>query len=574
METTTKNEHFSEMPTPRAPVETETESNAETRSPQDYEQEDGPTLPMSRHALPVHVAIRNQSIDSSLPSEDSVAEVPTIVMQDGSRPLSALIKEARSEDNSPSESDSEERHIYESANSSSDLQLPEKNIRRQNSDIAKRRRGFVEPLHLDDNDEFDSDEEFMAELQTATLQEAKPVTVARSPVAHYFPRRPSNNSAISDLDVNSVRTVTMGDRAPTTPRDYSDSHGRLSPDPNTDSPDHGRSISTVSTEKSDPMASFKRNVSGGISRRIQALADRTSHENSMNGTSSSSRPISPEASTNDYSVTDPRQQARSPPPPNSRTSSFRAMSRHSSRISAYQSLLGGPAPQQPDNNTVWNVEHDNQGGVESVSVTARIVRPTAVESSVPSKEMEAELQRSQLVVSSHKRGAQSKSSVPLLERIDTNSKPDESLGPTTTSPTVVRGSVDGARQLHSASKFGRHKPSSPTADDFPVPPPSFKLQATQPTPANEDSAAPKESTRTSRFFKRMSNIGPKRRSTVAQSIASSGSPASERGSTITNNVPGSKDKSDLPPALTVGDLNIQFPDSLVSETYYVSKLRF
>jgi hypothetical protein len=431
----------------------------------------------------------------------------------------------------------------------------------------------VEPLHIDGDEEFDSDEEFLVELQTATLQEAKPVTVARSPVAHYFPRRPSNNSAVSDLDVNSVRTVTMCDRASTTPLDYTDSLGRLSPDPNTDSPDHGRSISTVSTEKGDPLASFKRNVSNGISRRIQALAERSSQENSLNGIPSSSRPTSPEASTDVYSVKDPRQHTRSPPLPNSRTSSFRAMSRHSSRISAYQSVLGGTAPQQPDSNTVWNVENDSQGGVESVSVTARIVRPTPVENPTLSKEVECDLQPSQLVVSSHKRGAQSKSNVTLLQKIDTNPSPDYSTGPKTMSPTLVRGSVDGARPLHSASKFGRHKPSSPTADDFPVPPPSVKPQATQPAPANEDSAAPKESTRTSRFFKRMSTIGNKRRSTVAQSIASSGSPASERGSVITNNLPGSKDRSDLPPALTVGDLNIQFPDSLVSETWYVSKLK-
>jgi hypothetical protein len=232
--------------------------------------------------------------------------------------------------------------------------------------------------------------------------------------------------------------------------------------------------------------------------------------------------------------------------------------------------MASTAPQQPENNTVWNVENGSSEGLGSVSVTARIVRPTAVESVDSKADMDAELQPSQLVVSSHKRGAPSQSSVRQLSKIDTNQQPVDSVARSGMSPTLVRESVDGTRTLHSASRFGRHKPSSPTADDFPVPPPSNKPMTIQPAPApmpaNDESVAPKEATRTSRFFKRMSNIGNKRRSTVAQSVGSSASPASERGSVMGNNtsLPSSKDKPEPPPALTVGDLNIQFPDSLVS----------
>lgn len=535
---------------------------------EDDGQAHGPTLPTSRHALPMEDTPRNQSIDSRA-SEDDSANVPTIIMGDGSRPLSALIREARSEDSSDSESEPEEKTFYESANSSSDLGPPQQELHKKSSDLVRRRRGYIEPIHVDGDIEFDSDEEFMDELQSATVQQAKPITVARSPVAHYFPRRPSNNSALSDLDVNSIRTVTVGERGSILPNDYTDSQGRLSPDAGADSPGPDRSISTVSTERYEPMASFKRNVSNGISRRIQALAETASQERIS---PSSSRPTSLEVVMNGVSNKDARSTTRSPPPVDSRTSSFRAMSRHSSRISAYQSLMGGASPPATEtNNTVWNVENDEQGGVGSVSVTARIVRPTTNESVSPKSDEDAELQPSQLVVSSHKRAAPSQSSARYLQRIDTEQKLDESSASRNVSPVVVRGSVDTTRLSQPTSKFSRISEISPTVEDFPVPPPSSKPpvgRATHaPAQSIDESAVHKEGTKTSRFFKRMSNInlGNKRRSTITQSVASSASPASERGSVVPNNLPGSKDKSDLPPARTVGDLNIQFPDSLVSQ---------
>ena len=563
-QTATNDDEFGEISTPRA------QKPESAPDPMPSEHEQSPALPVSRHALAVDNATRSRSIDEPRPSEDATT-VPTIVMEDGSRPLSALIKEARGEDSTASESESEEKSTHESVDSSQELEIPEKSIRRQPSDIAKRRRGFVEPLHLDDEIELTSDDELMDELQSATLQEAKPITVARSPVAHYFPRRPSGNSAVSDLDVHSVRTITVGDRASTMALDYTDSHGRLSPALSNDSPGHTRSMSTPLSDMSDSMSSMRRNVSSGISKRIQALTEKSSQESSLNGSPSSSRPTSPETSRTALSVQDQRQQTRSPPP-NSRTGSFRAMSRHSSRISAYQSIMGNTTPPQHENNTVWNVDNDNDGGVGSVSVTARIVRPTAIESVDSTPDMDGELQPSQLVVSSHKREAPSQSSVRQLTKIDTNQQPVDSVARSGMSPTQVRESVDGTRTLHSASRFGRHKPSSPTADDFPTPPPSNKTTTIQPSPApvpvhaNDESVAHKEATRTSRFFKRMSNIGNKRRSTIAQSVASSASPASERGSVLGHNtsLPSSKDRAEPPPALTVGDLNIQFPDSLVS----------
>ena len=549
------------------------EPDLEPRSTQDMpEDEDCTEFPTPLNASDNDSWAFNQTSDQRSPVSpivEDAASVPKIVMADGSRPISANLKQSKSEESSPVGSDTEPKSADQSNNGV--LDAPEKHVRRQNSDIAKRRRGFVEPLHIDPDD-FDSDDEFMEELQTATLQEAKPITVARSPVAHYFPRRPSNNSAVSDISGNSTRDINVENRSSTMPLDFADMQERLTPDPSFDPRRHSRSASTPPTESNDPMSAMKRNVSNGISKRVQALAERSSLENSMYG--APGRPLTPETAPNGYAPQDRRESRRSPPP-TSRTSSFRAMSRHSSRMSSYQSQAAMNGVPRPESTAVWNVQRDASSNVDSVSVTARIVRPSAPERVESTPEQDEELQPSQLIVN-HRRGTPSQTTVPHLHRIDTNPEPEvDKTGGTASrgnSPTMVRGgSVEGYRTLHSANKPSRQvgslSPIGPTAEDFP-PPPTSRIQTSHPPPYNDENSAPKEGTRTSRFFKRMSNIGGnKRRSVGPQSIGSSGSPASERGSLTANNasLPGSKDKPELPPALTVGDLNIQFPDSLVSQ---------
>ncbi|KAK3721592.1 hypothetical protein LTR37_003148 [Vermiconidia calcicola] len=522
------------------PVETDDEEPAAVRSSKrQLDEGPGETPPA-------------QEESSSKADADSV-RVPTIIMADGSRPLSSSQQKLNAEDVDPTASDTE-RGDNESISSGDDLEVPERGVRRKASDIMKRRRGFVEPLHVDPDAEYSSGDEFMHELQTATLQEAKPITVSKSPIAAYFPQRPSYNSVPSEVSVRSINI----NRSSTMPPDFSEMQDRLIPEPNSASQSRPWTASTPPFESNDPMAAMRRNVSAGIPHRIQALG-RSSREISP-ASSPSGSPLTPEISPVEAPSLERNERRRTSPSTAFRTNSFKAMSRASARMSSMhnQSSVNNHAP--TGSSAVWNVQHDSSSNRNSVSVSARIVRPSHVEqpdSTATTADQEEQLQRSELKVS---HSAQSQPKLPQLHRIDTNPKV-EATQPDV-SPLTTRSPADGTRQLHSASRFGRHKPSisisSPSVDDFPSPP------RTNSVSANDEAATSRDKdTRTSRFFKRMSNIGNKRRSGAPQSIASSTSTASERGSFVAASMPSSKDRQDTPPAVVVGDLNVQFPDSLL-----------
>ncbi|KAK5140950.1 hypothetical protein LTR04_002790, partial [Oleoguttula sp. CCFEE 6159] len=171
---------------------------------------------------------------------------------------------------------------------------------RISTDSKEKRRGVVEPLHLDVSEEesdFDylSDDSFMEELQSATVQQAKPVSVSKSPATPFISCRPSSHSIKSTMSVNSV----------TISKSFSDQTtlDKLDPDrlsPEDARPSTARSVSfTRAPERSqDPMAVAKRvNVSSDISRRIQALAEVSSHHHTpLNHTVGPPRPLTPDSS--------------------------------------------------------------------------------------------------------------------------------------------------------------------------------------------------------------------------------------------------------------------------------------
>ncbi|KAK5167764.1 uncharacterized protein LTR77_007463 [Saxophila tyrrhenica] len=486
------------------------------------------------------------------PFEDEATVVPTIMMGDGTRPVSSIGSE---EDRQFEQSQDENGHDHAEVSSEDEDDITERPPRKSN-DLAKRRRGYVEPLQIDPEAEYSSDDELMQELQSATVQEATPIAMAKSPMAGYFPRRPSGNSMVSEVSVRS----TSINRASTLPTvDFTEMQDRLSPDPAEHPYGPSRNMSAGSIERMDPLSAMRRNVSSGISRRIQALAERTSRETSPHG-SPSTRSVSPEV------MREQSDSRRSPPPHAARASSFRALHRQSSRTSYHQSQRPMSSMPQRESNAIWSVQQDPSSGRNSVSVSARIVRPIPVETA-DADEADAQLQQPEVAVN-HEREA---SKTPQLHSLDTTQQlPQSQSEPTVTSPTSPRSPTE-TRQLHSSSRFGRHKSTlstpGPSADDFP-PPPTHHT-----TPLTVEQPSIKETTRTSRFFKRMSTIGvSKRKSGVPQSIASSTSPVSERGSLIgasnmLSSTSTAQQKPETPPATVLGDLNIQFPDSLVSPIY-------
>jgi hypothetical protein len=473
--------------------------------------------------------------------------VPTIVMADGSRPVSGSGMPAPEPNNAAEDSDGSA--------------MPDVPSSRTDTDLARRRRGIVEPLHIDPNGELSSDDELLEELQSATVQEA---TFAKSPIVSTFMRRPSAQSILSEKSNSSVRSINIRKSSmPIVDSPALDSPFTSLPD----TAGHSQLVRPPLAEGSEVRYSLKRNVSDGISRRIHALAASSSRETSPSGTPRATSPETVMQST----WRDRKSSVRSPP--RSRRGSFQ---RSNSRMSSH----GGQSSQPSD--ATWSVQHDPVSNRNSVSVSARIVRTTIVAEPEEMLEADGPLHQPRVVVSPS-RSPPSKPLSPKLPPLNTNPFPQAQRQDSTTAPNASPALGPGEyRSMHSSQNkgFGRHKysasqtlsPATPSPDDFPEPP----LRATTSRTSVEETApAPaKEGSRTSRFFKRMSHLGGgnKRRSGMQQQQtgASPSTTDVRGGAQRTASIVTAGSKSDMPPAVLVGNLNIQFPDTLVSHHIHLS----
>lgn len=431
--------------------------------------------------------------------------------------------------------------------------------------LAKRRRGIVAPIRTDDSAEGLGGEEFMDEMQEATVHDAQSMTVAKSPIAEVLPRDLSAMSGASAQPGHCNKE--MGNRSSIPIDRFYESSEMLTP--NAASPPTSRTPSTLTgqnaspnVERADPMAGRKRNVSSGITKRIQALAEHSSRDPSPTDRHSPSGLPSPDPA---QGVVGERK-ASFKNVPRARGSYF--TKRRSAKFGAVTSPdvpPGSPMPSPP----VWNVQHDASTNRDSVSVTAKIVRPQSRQKSDVPVSSEGEFQHSELFVN-HNRAAVSPTKAPEPGAADIHApvvsptKSDfTSASQAPPSPTAARPPQGTTRQLHSSNRlsFGRHR-TSPVLEDAPPTPTMAQSSSATSLLSNDENAPPKEGTRTSRFFKRMSNIGGggKRKSIAQQSM---GSTLNVAGIGDGHSGAACKETSDKPSAATVGDLNIQFPDNLV-----------
>jgi hypothetical protein len=495
----------------------------------------------------------NQIIDQTAFStllENLITDVPEIVTTASSRPQTAADETEAPLERSASPFESGAPSSVESSGI-----LP---VHSELSDLAKRRRGLVEPLHIEvesrRNSEAESltDNELLEELQSATFHDAKEMVVSKSPGPNtpFFPphltRSISRDSADSQLR-SPVKEVSIANGLPHI--DTRPTNGSTELIAQTHS---GKSSSSVSpVDRPSPVASLKRNVSSGITKRIQALNELSNREPSAVPVHIPSRAMSPDPAPV-FLANDRRPSMRSP---HSRSGSSYRLRPNTERTGPFTN-----GSQQADIAHVWNTSQDTTSNRDSVSVKARIVRPPTAGSAEKPNDTTNDLHESQIEIN-HSRGTPTPTSVsqaflPPMPTVPSNPpSPDH-------------------RSLHSLRRksFGRSKASTPG-----------------PTPANEDvrpgspsiiSTDEPSGSRTSRFFKRMSNFGnnsSKRRSVVlpAGVVSPPTAPtpsepsASRRPSvaaTTTAPVAAAIVDRDTPPAVQVGDLNVQFPDTLVSHT--------
>lgn len=283
-----------------------------------------------------------------------------------------------------------------------------------------RRKAVIEPIRTDLNNPSDveavradanlsDDEDLMDELQSATLEQAKPMTVSKSPITSVFPTSsPPKSTRSHTAPPRIVRTASNPIRGPLlVPGDVTASSARA--------------VSTgaaflhkITQQPSANLTPKKTNIGSSISQRIKALEQL--HTTSGPATEGPTRTDRPSSTFFSVRKTIAREPSRSPSvierasslsrnqtpsPPQSRdaspeTAKLALRDRSGSMASRLSIFEGGNAP---------------RGRPESIQVTARIVRepgqmfPKYQEPSADSTDLTPlDLKQSPLVVD-HKRAA-------------------------------------------------------------------------------------------------------------------------------------------------------------------------
>ncbi|KAL2800436.1 hypothetical protein BJX66DRAFT_332013 [Aspergillus keveii] len=405
------------------------------------------------------------------------------------------------------------------------------NVDQQSTATRKeRRKPILEPIQVptpdySDDDNLLSDDSFMEELKSATVEEAKPISVGKSPLSPGYSNRGSPQVA-SDAWRNS-RAVSnpsaIGYQYPSTPTFAT-----------------GRSVSSTfppPETSAAPLVAKKINVSSGISKRIKALEQFSSSRDAAGApsqsmstpTAASFETLRKRASVSITGGSSDIPLSRHPsyaPEPFSRASSLR---RSDSRASA-----GAGKP------------------TNSVSVTARIIRdPSAAAGNDsmmdPAEPRALNLQASPLTV---ERGTPGESASPDLTPDSTPGKPEPR--------SMSISSAGSAKPPVATLPRSESRLSVSSRND------GYFLSRS-PSETSASSPEEKKESRTSRLLRRMSSItSSSRRSTIGSRspiVREDSMPSVEEGpknSTV-----------ELPAAVDIGEVNVQFPDTLLWKRRFI-----
>ncbi|PHH82638.1 hypothetical protein CDD83_3210 [Cordyceps sp. RAO-2017] len=461
-----------------------------------------------------------------------------------------------------------------------------------------KRKGHIEPIRTDlaqhsrqtshSGANFSDDEELMEELRSATLQEAKPMLVAKTPVSTTFSTSPTKGRAAANAHV--VRTVSNPVRgnltAPTDPQQPQQPQQQ---------------------QLQLPGASLvrKSNIGGSsVSQRIKALEKLSAATGDGGAANSRERPSSTffavkkrepsrspsvmeRANSLRRGIPDSRPQSKDSSSESGRVSRQERSGSVSDRLSIFEAPTGANALSRPPSSS-------RRGRPESVSVTAKIVRDSSqgLQTGLepprdPSEYSRLELKQSPLVVdrqtaipevvpapaakpAAERRSASEERAKPIKSRQSslsivkdfikerrksvTSNQGDASAAAASSrspsrSPPVQQGSTFSPRLSISShrSSLSRDRDSvtSPTGESF---------GGDDGKSANGD----KKLSRAGRFMRRLSNLSGSRSKNSPTGIAHA----------VAEEVP----EPEIPrPATTgsptvvsyMGDVNVQFPDTLL-----------
>ena len=427
--------------------------------------------------------------------------------------------------------------LYQETFKAEPSQLQQSQDRLLKQDVAA---GIKRPSTPDQNDEqFLSDDSFMEELKSANIQEAKPISVSKSPMKPVYPR--------SDGDTRPIAGHSS--------RSFSNpSGGNVSTD--TSSPPRPpplmlRSFSAVSPSKSTltpspvlPVPQAKKTgVSSGISQRIKALEKLSSRPGSP-ASSSSGTPTFLNFPKASFRSTNGITDLNSPSLPSQSSSVYPSPS---------------PSPNSPNQDPFNRLP---KSPADSFSITATIIQDRGSPAGPPVDNLRIQ----NLEQQHHASATKENGSVPSQKQQAMKPPPRSPLRPprpkysryssarsVSSSSTERKG--DASQATRRSSFASKRSLSSRNGSDLDLP---------RMTNDRSGSASPldgineeKRRSKGSRFLKRMSSAASISRRSIAQAI----SPSPRAESIIEHHEP-IPDPAPVT-SIDVGDINVQFPDTLV-----------
>ncbi|GFF70961.1 hypothetical protein IFM61606_02032 [Aspergillus udagawae] len=442
--------------------------------------------------------------DLTLPQSIPIPDSPTSNSQSSSTPEATVI--------APYPAEPQNDLIPETSNADS------KNVNTRKD----KRKPQLEPIQVptpdySDDENLLSDDSFMEELKSATVEEAKPVSVGKSPLS---PAYPNNNDQISSHAWKNSRAVSN----PSALGHQFYNMQSLSGDRSVSGPygDMGSATGPVLVAK-------KINVSSGISKRIKALEK---FSNSRETSSNSGLNLAPPTASSSFEALRKRASVSL----SAGNSDAGSISRHGSY--SPEAFSRAPSVKRRDSQSSTNAAC----ATSSISVTARIVRdatntPSDSKPDLPDSGV-LNLQASHLTV---ERGS--------LEPTITKSEERSMSSSSTTSGHQSRAaSVSRSESRLSISSVSKKEEA-------------FLSKST-----SDLSSSPEEkrTSRASRLLRRMSSIT----SNSKKSVIGAFSPSVKEE----ESEPAAAEKpkaSVSTAAIDVGEVNVQFPDTLLWKRRFI-----
>ncbi|KFY72062.1 hypothetical protein V499_07786 [Pseudogymnoascus sp. VKM F-103] len=539
-------------------------------------------------AIPVQVEQNEETEGKIVVSED---------LGDESLPeVKAPMKIPRSKFSSQSPEDS----AATESNNGTNAAKSNGNERVPRSESPKRRRALMEPIRTDlqksrPNSEVDflNNEAFMDELQSATVQEAKPISVAKSPMTPAFPRDAKKGPSVSDRFSRAFSNPSKKDNQHLTPQ--------LEP---TRSVSAGSAyLNRISQQSSSSPVIKKVNVGSGISQRIKALEKLSS----TTGTPVAPQGTGPTVGTTPTFFAVRKSQSAG----GSKSPSIAERANSLTRHSPSPSMSRDSSPEQFKNrdrsysiknrtdafNSSPTNTHTTRARPESISVTARIIRdpnqPYSAKSDMPSDYTTLSLKQSPLVID-HQKFKPAPVQLPMKESIENKELPltpakkerrssitvvkelisetRNSFAERRKSMTIEPGIISSAMSMRSPSRPSSiHQGSSGRPLSISSRRSSREFgNVMSPTssilsPSTSEDNSEKKASRTSRMLHRMSSSFSSSRKTISHAMSPTVREESEPPATGVSMSPSNYSSMSGPATTMVemGDVNVQFPDNLL-----------